>query len=132
MPAIRTLPQGYSVDEGFHTPTHYHNIISPEHRLLWSILERGICDAMGLTGAIEAAKRLQREAYAWIMFPQHLTEFHEFSFEGICEELNMNPTIIRKLIIVQLAKPKDERPDRHRRINIQNQYKARNAIQIQT
>ena len=128
MPATRPIPQGYlSINDECHTPEHYHNIVSPEHRLLWSLLERGICDAIGLTGAIEAAHNLQREAYAWVMYPRHLKDFREFSFEGICEELDLNPLVLRKCVINLLHKPEHERPLRNRRINILNRYKARAA-----
>ena len=126
MPATRSIPQGYlTVNDDCHAPDNYHNIITPEQRLLWSILERGVSDAIGLTGAGPDSHSLQREAYTWIIYPRHLIEFQDFSFEGICEHLDLNPTVIRKFIIVQLAKPRSELPTRARRINILNSYKPR-------
>jgi len=134
MPASRPIPHDYlATDDDYHTPNHYHNIISPEHRLLWSILERGVSDAIGRTGSVGSfvdQTRLMQDAYIWIMYPRHLVEFHEFSFEGICIELDINPLPIRKFVAIQSKKPKSEQPTRYRRvIQPYNEYKKKTSMQ---
>ena len=105
------------------TPDHYHQHTSPEHRLMWSILERAVADAIGNTGATSTSSRTMQEAYCWIMYPRWLRDYFTHSFEGICQELEINPLIIRKFITIQCRKPQIERVRRKKRGNIQNFYK---------
>jgi hypothetical protein len=109
-----------------HIPDHFHNIISPEQRLLWSILERGISDAIGLTGSIADTSHFVQDAYHWIMYSKPVTEYFEFSFEGICEQLDLSAPTIRKFVIIEARKPRSEKVARHRRrVQPYNPYKKR-------
>lgn len=104
-------------------PDHFNNIILPEHRLLWCILARAVADALGNIGRCDGLKKIKADAWCWIFYPKHLDEFHEFSFEGICEELGLRPTILRKFIAKQRMLPEEQRIKIDRRINIQFPYK---------
>lgn len=119
------LAVDYQAISEVNAPDHYHQTTQPEHRLLWAILERAVYDAIGKTGAVEFSSHYMQDAYAWIMYPRWLKDFHEFSFDAICEELELNPLIIRKFVAVQCKKPKHEQVCRNRRINILNGYRPR-------
>ena len=105
---------------------HYHQSILPEHRLLWAMLERAVLDAIGREYVPDGAANIMQDAYCWIMYPRWLKEFHEFSFESICQELDMNPLIIRKFVATQCRKPKEERIKKKKKANTVNNYKLRN------
>jgi len=106
--------------------THYHNSVSPEHRLLWAMLSRAIEDSIGNVGANineYETPTIIRDAYCWIMYPKWLKDYHLFSFENVCQELEINPLIIRKFVANQNKKPIDQRSYRGR---MRNYTKAHN------
>lgn len=75
--------------------------IHAEKSLLASVLERAIADAMrvvGKIGASETPQAVSREALKWIMRKQK-TKLEPFSFEWICENLNLEPKALRKAVL---------------------------------
>lgn len=74
----------------------------PERRLLIAVLIRGIADALNATGRLpdrSKQKSLMREAWAWVAVIPFYLNPKPFSFQWICEELELCPKTIQKHVI---------------------------------
>lgn len=61
---------------------------TPERRLLLAILERAILDYVGND------ERELEQAEQWIFSPERTTSGSHFSFEWVCEQLDLDPSKI--------------------------------------
>lgn len=82
-------------------------VILPEKRLLVAVLIRALADALKCTGRIrkeEPSKfpewmKIMREAWAWVVIDPFTSMPGLFSFQWICEQLDICPKNLRKLVI---------------------------------
>lgn len=74
----------------------------PERKLLIAVLIRGIADALNAVGRLpdkSLKKTISREAWAWVVVIPFYQNPRPFSFQWICEELDLCPHTIQKNVI---------------------------------
>ena len=67
----------------------------PEKRLLFAVLSRAIVDATDLSVDDLENTEWHHKARRWISSHTHIP----MSFEWICEAIDLNPEVLRKLIL---------------------------------
>ena len=96
-------------------------VVAPEQRLMMAVLTCAVEDFQKYATATKVSdKRLFRSAEDWIFLKDPPWEY---SFDVVCEYLNLNPDYIRKGLILWLSKFKEDLAEnKPRPFKKQNRY----------
>lgn len=97
-------PQRYhrgalSVDDVYAFETGPADPNAQHKKLLAAVLERAITDGLGNPGRADNPERDIEGAYAWLVHEKLSEKPTPFSFQWVCEALDLNPEALREKII---------------------------------